>query len=378
MSIDYSVEKAKQYEKIKLFLSIFSTVLSIIVLILFVIFGYSAALRDVVNNWFINPYLQLLSFLFVIGIAYSVISFPLSFFGDFWLEHYYNLTNQKFSGWIWEKIKGFLVGIVIGVPVLLAFYFFLLNYPETWWLWTATVLFFFSVIIGKIAPQVIFPLFYKFEKLDDENILERMKSLAQKGKFALQGVYRFNMSKTTNKANAAFTGFGKSKRIILGDTLLEKFDPDEIEGVFAHEVGHYVHKHIVQGVIIGTISSYASLYITHLIFSRIVAAYAFNGIADLAALPVLSLIISIISIITSPLTNMLSRRNERQADAYAMNNSSNPNAFIEALKKLAETNLSDPSPHPLVEFLFHSHPSISKRVKFTERFLENRDAVLND
>lgn len=369
--MEYSLEKAKQYEKIKLFLSIFSTVLSIIILVLFVILGYSAVLRDQTTLWFENPYLQLLSFLFTIGAAYSVISFPLSFFGDFWLEHHYKLTNQKFAGWIWEKVKGFLVGIVLGVPILLAFYFFLLNYPETWWLWTATVLFFFSVIIGKIAPQVIFPLFYKFEKLDDENILTRMKSLAEKGKFSLQGIYRFNMSKTTNKANAAFTGLGKSKRIILGDTLLDKFDAEEIEGVFAHEVGHYVHKHITQGVIIGTISSYASLYIAHIIFSWIVTDYGFNGVADLAALPVLSLIITIISLVTSPLTNMLSRHNERQADAYAMNNTSNPKAFIEALKKLSETNLSDPSPHPAVEFLFHSHPSIERRVKFTEGFLKS-------
>jgi len=327
-------------------------------------------LRDKVNVWFTSPYMQLLAFLFTIGAGYSLISFPLSFFGDFWLEHYYKLSNQKFAGWIWEKTKGFLVGIVLGVPILLTFYYFLLNYPQTWWFWTATVLFFFSVIIGKIAPQVIFPLFYKFEKLDDEDILTRMKSLAEKGKFALQGIYRFNMSKTTNKANAAFTGFGKSKRIILGDTLLEKFDAEEIEGVFAHEVGHYVHKHIIQGVIIGTISSYLSLYVAHILFSKVVLDYEFNGVADLAALPLLSLIITIISLITSPLSNMLSRYNERQADTYAMKNTSNPKAFIEALKKLAETNLSDPSPHPFVEFLFHSHPSIARRVKFTEGFLK--------
>jgi STE24 endopeptidase len=370
MSIDYSIEKAKQYEKIKLILSVSSTVLSVVILILFVILGYSVMLRDEVQEWFRSPYLQLLAFLFAIGAAYSLISLPLGFLGDFWLEHHYQLSNQKFGGWVWEKTKGFLVGIVLGVPILLAFYFFLLNYPQTWWFWTATVLFFFSVILGKIAPQVILPLFYKFEKLDEENILKRMKSLAEKGRFNLEGIYRFNMSKTTNKANAAFTGLGKSKRIILGDTLLEKFNADEIEGVFAHEVGHYVHKHIIQGVLIGTVSSYASLYVTHLLFSQIVINYNFNGIADLAALPLLSLIVTLISLVTSPLSNMLSRYNERQADMYAMKNTSNPEAFIEALKKLAETNLSDPSPHPLVEFLFHSHPSIEKRVKFTEGILK--------
>ncbi len=363
------LQKAKKYEKINLSLTIFSTILSIVILILFVTLGYSSQLRDVVSVWFENPYLQLISFLFTIGAGYSVISFPLSFFGDFWLEHYFELSNQTFWAWMWEKVKGFMVGTVLGVPLLLAFYFFLLNYPETWWLWTATIIFFFSIIIGKIAPQVIFPLFYKFEKLDDETLLGRMQKLAEKGKFSLEGVYRFNMSKSTKKANAAFTGMGKTKRIILGDTLIEKFNADEIEGVFAHEVGHYVKKHIIQGIAVGTVSSYLSLFLAHLIFSEIVTGYGFNGVADLAALPVLSLIITIISLVSSPLSNMLSRHNERQADTYAIENSTNPAAFIEALQKLAESNLSNPDPHPLVEFFFHSHPSVGKRVKFAEGLL---------
>lgn len=369
MSQDYSLDKAKQYEKIKLSLSIFGTVLSISLLILFVISGYSSQLRDIVATWFDSIYYQLLAFLFCIGAAYSVISFPLDFIGGFWLEHRYSLSNQTFAGWLWERGKGFLVGIVLGVPILLIFYFFLVNYPSTWWLWTATVLFFFSVIIGKIAPRVIMPLFYKFEKLDDQTLLEKMHNLAKNGNFALEGVYRFNMSKTTNKANAALTGIGKSKRIILGDTLLDKFSADEIEGVFAHEVGHYAHKHISQGVIVGTISSFVSLYITYLVHNIIVSNFGFNGVADLAALPILSLIITLISLFISPLTNILSRANERQADKYALENSSNPRAFVSALGKLSESNLADPSPHPWVEFFFHSHPSIEKRVKYAETLL---------
>ncbi len=364
-----NLQKAKQYEKINLGFSIFSTILSIIILVIFVVLGYSAQLRDIVSSWSDNAYLQLIYFLFAMGAGYSVISFPLSYFSDFWLEHHFELSNQTFSAWIWEKTKGFIVGSILGLPILLAFYFFLLNYPDTWWVWTATILFFFSIIIGKIAPQVIMPLFYKFEKLDDEILLDRMQSLAKKGNFSLEGVYRFDMSKSTKKANAAFTGMGKSKRIILGDTLLEKFNADEIEGVFAHEVGHYVHKHITQGVFIGTLSTYLTLYITHLIFDWILAATHFTGVADLAALPILSLIITLLSMIAAPFTNMLSRYNERQADRYAIENSSNPAAFIAALQKLAESNLSDPDPHPLVEFLFHSHPSVGKRVKFAEGLL---------
>lgn len=363
------LQKSKQYEKISLVLSIFSTLLSIIVLVLFVVSGYSAELRNAVSAWFENPYLQLLIFLAIIAGAYSVISFPISYVSDFWLEHHFELSNQTFLNWIWDKTKGFLVGLVLGVPLILVFYFFLLNYPQTWWFWIATVLFFFSVFIGKIAPNYIFPLFYKFEKLNDEHLVARMQELAKKGNFALEGLYRFNMSKTTKKANAAFTGLGKSKRIILGDTLLDKFNTDEIESVFAHEVGHYVHKHIIQGIVIGTISSYASLFIAHWLYAGVVSKYEFSGVADLAALPVLSLIVTIISLITAPLSNALSRFNERQADRYALTHSTNPSAFIDALKKLSESNLSNPAPHPLVEFLFHSHPSVDKRVRFAENIL---------
>ena len=153
------LEKAKQYEKIHLGLSIFSTLLSIVILILFVANGYSTDLKHIVSSWNQNPYIQLLLFLAIIAGAYSVISFPLSYLSDFWLEHYFDLSNQTFLAWMWDKTKGFLVGLILGVPLLLIFYFFLLNYPETWWLWMATVLFFFSVFIGKIAPNYIFPLF---------------------------------------------------------------------------------------------------------------------------------------------------------------------------------------------------------------------------
>ena len=227
-------------------------------------------------------------------------------------------------------------------------------------------MFLFSVVIGRIAPLVIFPLFYKFEKLDDPGLLQRMEKLAKDGKFKLEGVYRFNMSKTTKKANAAFTGLGKSKRIILGDTLIEKFTQDEIESVFAHEVGHFVHKHLMIGVITGTISSYLSLFVAYKIYEAILNPIGYTGQADLAALPLLSLILTIISLVVSPLMNISSRRHERQADHYALEHSSVPIAFLTALKKLGETNLADESPHPVIEFLFHSHPSISRRLQFAK------------
>jgi STE24 endopeptidase len=198
-----------------------------------------------------------------------------------------------------------------------------------------------------------------------------MNRLAKLGKFNLDGIYRFNMSKNTKKANAAFTGLGKSKRIILGDTLLESFTGDEIETVFAHEVGHYAHKHLLIGIITGTVSSYLSLFLADMIYQSVVRSYHFQGIDDLAVLPILTIALTVITVIFSPISNALSRRNERQADRYALRNSSQPSAFISAMEKLAEQNLADRTPHPLVEFLFHGHPSVEKRIKFSKAILDS-------
>lgn len=360
-------KQAKIYERQKLLLSLTETVLSVILLIVIIFGGFSMDIRNWSTAYAENPYLQLLLFSAALGLIFTALSLPFSFVSGFWLEHRYQLSNQTLPAWIWEKIKGMLVGIVLVLPVLLIFYYFLLNFPNTWWLWTATALFIFSVLIGRIAPTLIFPLFYKFERLDDEPLKKRMENLARLGKFQLEGLYRFNMSKTTRKANAAFAGLGKSRRIILGDTLIEKFTPDEIEAVFAHEVGHYVHKHLWKGVAVGTFSSYASLFIAFTLYNYWVAQMNFSGPADLAALPLLSLILTVMGLIISPLNNIQSRHHERQADRYALTHSSNPVAFLSALKKLADTNLTDESPHPLIEYLFHSHPSISRRLQFAER-----------
>ncbi len=364
-------KNAKQYEKIQLILSLTETLLTIVLILFFVIFDYSRALREWVGQAATDPYVRLLLFSVVVGGGFSLITVPFSYISGFWLEHHYGLSNQRFLQWVWEQMKAFLVGIVLFLPVFLVFYYFLRNYPETWWLLTATILFLFSVVLGRIAPQIIFPLFYKFERLDDEDLLQRMRRLAKEGRFRLDGIFRFNMSKNTRKANAAFTGLGKSKRIILGDTLLDSFTHEEIESVFAHEVGHYVHRHLWIGIITGTLSSYLSLYLAHIIYKLIVFRAGYSGLDDLAVLPVLAIILSLITFFVSPVSNALSRRHERQADRYALLKSSEPAAFISALEKLAEINLADKSPHPVVEFLFHGHPSLGKRIRFARAVLES-------
>ena len=359
---------AKRYQRIKLSLSLTEALLSFLLLAVFVYTGYSLQLRELVVHLHPNAYVQLLLYILILGAGFLILFSPFSIISGFWLEHHFNLSNQSFPAWFWEQTKQLFLGLVLLLPLLLLIYYFLRSFPQSWWLWSAALLFVFSVFLGKIAPQIIFPLFYKFEPISDDTLLERLKRLAEKGRFALTGVYRFNMSKTTKKANAAFTGLGKSRRIILGDTLLDEFTVDEIEAVFAHETGHFVYGHLTKGIVRTTAVSFISLFLAAQIYSILLNKMGFYGVSDLAALPLLSIIFSVFALITTPLENSISRKYERQADEYAVSNCQQPQAFITAMQKLSKMNLSETEPHPLVEFLFHSHPSVKSRIEAAEKW----------
>ncbi len=364
--------RAQRYSRLSLILSLSSSALSLMITVLILYSGVHLTLRNMAYRYTENPYGALLLFSLFLGLVYYVAGAPLSWLKDYWLEHRYGLSNQNMQQWLMERLKVLLLGMVLFLPLLLLFFYFFTNHPHSWWLWTATALFIFSVVLGKLAPQLIFPLFYKFEPLEDPALLERMKVLAKNGNFNLKGVYRFDMSKTTNKANAAFTGMGKGKRIIIGDTLLNTMSIDEIETVFAHEVGHYVYRHITWGLVTGTLISYGSLWLTAWLYGMSWQLFNIPAYGDVSALPLLGLILTLIQMPVTPLQNMLSRFNERQADRYALEHSTKPQAFPEALRKLAESNLSDPEPPAWEEFLFHSHPSVNRRLAYMQAFLKDK------
>jgi STE24 endopeptidase len=367
------MDSAKKYNNIKLAIGIGEGIVSFILLLLFVYLGYSLELENFLSNYFSNPYLLFISFLFVIGIIGSVISFPLSYYSGFYLEHKYNLSNQTFWKWIWENFKGLIVSLVIGIPILLTFYYVLNTFYSLWWLPFAIIMFFISVVLSQIFPVLIFPIFYKITPLEDENLKERITNLAKNAKLKVENVYKFNMSKNTKKANAAFTGLGKTKRIILGDTLLDNYSIEEIESVIAHELGHYKKKHIVKNIFIGTASSFLTLFLISLLYENSLSWFRFDSIAQVSALPLLALWSMLIGIIQTPLGNILSRKFEFEADEYAVIETKNFLAFKNTLEKLTDQNLGDKEPHPFVEWFFYSHPSIKNRIAAINQF-----AVKND
>ncbi len=275
-----------------------------------------------------------------------------------------------------ENLKGLLVSLVIGIPILLTFYFILNTFYSLWWLPFAIIMFFISVVLSQIFPVLIFPIFYKVTPIEDETLKEKIKSLGQKAGIKVENVYKFNMSKNTKKANAAFTGLGKTKRIILGDTLLDKYSVEEIETVIAHELGHYKKKHIVKNILIGTASSFLTLFVIALLYQNSLSWFGFDSITQVSALPLLALWSMLIGIIQSPLGNILSRKFEYEADEYAVIETKNPLAFKNTLEKLTDQNLGDKEPHPFVEWFFYSHPSIKNRINAIHKFAEKNNLII--
>jgi len=370
------VDNAKKYNNIKLAIGIGEGIISFILMLLFVWLGYSLKLENFLSHYISNAYLLFISFLFVIGIVGSILSFPISYYTGFYLEHKYNLSNQTFGKWIWENFKGLLVSLVIGIPILLIFYFVINYFGLIWWLPFAIIMFFISVVLSQIFPVLIFPIFYKVTPIEDEILKEKIKSLGQKAGINVENVYKFNMSKNTKKANAAFTGLGKTKRIILGDTLLSNYSIEEIETVIAHELGHYKKKHIVKNILIGTASSFLTLFIIAFLYQNSLSWFGFESIKQVAALPLLALWSMLIGIIQSPLGNILSRKFEYEADEYAVIETKNPLAFKNTLEKLTDQNLGDKDPHPFVEWFFYSHPSIKNRINALYRFAEKNNLII--
>jgi STE24 endopeptidase len=356
------MEKSKVYNRIKITIQVISIFLNIALILILIFTPLSKFLESKIYEFTSNDYIAFLLFILVIGLVSSIYGIPLSFYSSYILEHKFKLSNQKLSDWIIEKIKSNLVSAFITLPILLLFYYLLKNY-ELWWLFIAFAVFFFSILLARIAPTLIFPIFYKFTPLENETLKSKLIELCKKFNINFEGIYTFNLSKTTKKANAGFTGIFKSKRIVLSDTLIENFTDKEILTVFAHELGHYKKKHIIKNILIGFITTTLTFYLTDKLYHYFLDLNNLNSVYQISALPLLFLIMSIFSLIMMPITNSISRKFEYEADEFAVKSTGDKESFITSLKKLSKINLADETPNPLIEFIFYSHPSIKKRIE---------------
>jgi STE24 endopeptidase len=312
-----------------------------------------------------DPWLRLLAVAVVVGGGMELLTLPLSFWSGFVLEHRYQLSNQTLGGWVGKQIKGYLVGGLIGLPLLFGLYA-LLRFAEPWWLWAAAGWLLVTLVLGRLVPTVILPLFYKVTPLDDAALEERLRKLAEGTGLTIEGVYRLHLSAETRKANAALAGLGRTRRVLLGDTLLEQFTPEEIEVVFAHEVGHHVHNHLPRLITASVILSAVGFWLVDLVLRNTAERLGYTAFNDPAALPLVLVVLSLFGLALSPAQNAVSRFFERQCDRYALERTGDRQAYRSAFIKLARLNKSDPDPHPLIAWLFYDHPPIRQRLALAD------------
>ncbi|MGA9042469.1 MAG: M48 family metallopeptidase [Terriglobales bacterium] len=356
--------ESRRYNRIRRWLGITDFAVGFALLIVLLATGWNGTLRDfAVRAGFQIPILEVFVYvLLLMGIA-KLLGLGLDYYG-FRLEHRFHLSNQRLRSWIWDETKGFLVGLVFAVIIVELLYFMLREFPVYWWLLTWVVFLGLFVLLAQLAPVILFPIFYKFEPLQDEELKQRLVRLGERAGTRVRGVYKWNLSEKSKKANAALTGLGNTRRIILADTLLDNYSPDEIEAVLAHELGHHVHKHILKGIAVQAgitlLGFWAANWALHYAVDRL---HMFEELSDFANLPLLVLVSTVLSFLALPALNAYSRYNERQADRYAFESIASVDPFISSMNKLAEQNLAERTPSRFVEWLFHSHPAISRRLQ---------------
>ncbi len=309
-----------------------------------------------------NLYVEFLLFVFAVEIVFSIIKFPIDYYADFVIEHRFKLSNQNFAKWMFKKLKCALVGSVLGVIVLFVFYFLLVHYPQIWWLIFAGFFFLFQILLAQLFPTIILPMFYKLNPLSNDELRGRLNTLVEKFGYKMSGVFSFDLSRETRKANAALTGLGRSRKIIISDTLLEEFTNEEIKVVLAHELGHLVKHHVMKGIAVSAVVSLIGFYIMAQIYSAY-AAMMHVAIYYLGAIPLLAFVMAIFGVIAMPLGNFYSRRIEHEADIFALDATGMRNEFAESMRKLGKLNLTPENPPAWIEKIFFSHPSIGSRIK---------------
>jgi len=329
--------------------------------------GWTIVLRTLALHNSPRPWLALLIYLGLFGIITQATGLPLDFLRGFWLEHRYGLSNLTLAGWAKDQLKGLAVGGTLAALAVEFLYAAMRRWPEHWWILCAIAFIGFFVLLANLAPVLIFPIFFKVKPLENPSLTERLLELSRRAGTRVKGVFEWKLSEKSKKANAALMGLGNTRRIILSDTLLEKFQAEEVEAVLAHELGHHVHRHIFQSIVIQGAALFLGFYLIHRTLTWLTPHFGFRGAADFANLPLLALVATILSLMLLPAVNSYSRALERQADTYALRAIPSRAPFISSMEKLAELNLAERQPHPWIEFIFHSHPSIQKRIEFAQK-----------
>ncbi len=365
-------EQAKNYARIKRRLWVFDQAISLLYALFWLILGWSTGLRAWLNGYIENNWLLVAAFAAIYGGIYFIFNLPLSYYAGFVLPHRFDLSTQSLKDWLTDMVKNIVLGAALGLFLIEVVFLVIRTSGDAWWLWLTGAMLLFTVLLTNLSPILIMPIFNKFTPLGEEHadLEARLIQLAEDAGTRVKGVFKMDMSRRSKQANAFLTGIGNTRRIVLGDTMIEEFTNDEIETVLAHELGHHVHNDIPWMIGFGTILTALGFYLVSLATNWTVNTFGLTGVADPASLPGLMILISLYELITMPIENAFSRWREEMADDYALKSTGKSKAFSSAFTRLANQNLGEVDPEPWVVFLFYNHPPLRARIEKAESWAD--------
>ena len=361
---DKKYSKSQEYLKDKTKLGLYSSTFSLILTLIVIHFGLFGFLDEFVRSNSTHYIISGLLFFGILFLINDILNIPFSLYSTFVVEEKYGFNKTSIHTFIADKCKGYGLTIVFGSAIMVpVFYFFNTFQDNGWWIaWALMTA--FMIAVQPLFVHVIAPMFNKFTPLEEGDLKTAIEEFANKVSFPIGRIDVMDGSKRSAHSNAYFSGFGKSRRIALFDTLLDKHSTEEIVSVVAHEIGHYKKKHIITGTVLGVIETGIMLFIFNLFMndSDLFAVFSVDTVSIYCGLVFFSMLYSPISMVTSIFTTAMSRKNEFEADAYALETTQKPEPLISMLKGLSASNLSHLTPHPLMVFLSYSHPPVVDRI----------------
>jgi STE24 endopeptidase len=373
VSIDAERQRlAEEYARIRLWLGALSLCISIGAIILLGPAGLAVGLRDAVRSATGVWPLEVALFFLILGGLWGVIKAPLVYVSSFRLPHRYGLSNQTFGQWSADVAKGAALGTLIAGAAVEVLYGFLRATPDTWWIWTGIAFTLLTVGLSAVSPVVILPLFFKLQPIGDDDLVDRIRRLARSAGTNIRDVRHINLSSKTPAANAAVIGLGRTRKIVLGDTLTSSFPVEEVEVVVAHELGHHVHRDIAKGLSLEAVSIVSGFFVTNLALHAATRQWGFAGVWDLGLFAVLAAVLGLWGTASGIVSRALSRRMESAADAYSLVLTGQGEAFVNSEIRLTNQNLAWLRPPDWVETLLYTHPAPWRRIAMGETYLAHR------
>lgn len=360
--------QTKKYHQIKNRLFIVNWAFYLIILLAMIYSGFSARLKDILQVFSRSELILNGLYISCLCAVFYLLSLPLDFFEGFILEHKFNLSNESLSGYFKDNLKKAAVSLVIAIIAVEFLYLFLSGFPSLWWVFAAGGWFFLTVILAKITPDFLIPLFYKYIPLKDEELRSKIKKMFAGAHTPLKDVYVINFSAKTKKLNAAVAGFGRGRRVILTDNLLSRLSHEEILSIVAHELGHYKNRDTIKIIIFGALGAAGLFFLSDIILRGSFPRFGYSSMSDIAGFPLLSLIMFILGILGLPLQNAFIRGLENKADKYSLFITRAPDVFISMMQKLADSNLAQMFPGKFIEAMLYDHPPVGKRIELARAY----------